>query len=157
MPWTDITRSHHVRRHCRYASDLSDAEWRLIQPLLPSPRRLGRPLKVDLREVMNAILYMASTGCQWRMLPKEFPPFTTVQNHFYDWRDNGILRSISNTLVARAREKNGREASPSAGVIDSQSAMITESGGIRRLRRGQEDQWPQAPYRHQPSEWSIGV
>ncbi|QKV19017.1 transposase [Oricola thermophila] len=102
--------------------------------VVPLRRRLGSPRKANLREVMNAILYMASTGCQWRMLPKEFPPFTTAQNYFHDWRDNGILRLISNTPVAQAREKDGREAIPSTGVIDIQRAAVERAGCIFKLR-----------------------
>ncbi len=129
MPWTDAARREHARRTPRYASDLKDDEWALIAPFMPPPRKVGRPRKVDLREVVNAILYLASTGCQWRMLPKDFPPASTVQRYFYDWRDAGLWREISTTLVARARELAGRAASPTAGVIDSQSVKITESGG----------------------------
>ena len=86
MAWTETTRKIYARKASRYASDLTDREWELIGPHIPLPRRLGRPRKADLREVMNAILYIASTGCQWRMLPKDFPPCSTVQRYFYEWR-----------------------------------------------------------------------
>ena len=118
MPWNDTTRHDYARRGCRYSSDLTDREWELIAPFLPPPRRQGRPRTTDLREVMNAILYMVSAGCQWRMLPKDFPPPSTVQRYFYDWRDSGLLRTVSNHLVMAGRELEGREASPTAGVID---------------------------------------
>ncbi len=130
MPWDDTARRDHARRAERYASDLTEREWSLIAPFLPPPRRQGRPRTTDLREVMNAILYMASAGCQWRMLPKDLPPPSTVQRYFYDWRDSGLLRTISNHLVMAGRELEGREASPTAGVIDSQSVKTTESGGV---------------------------
>ena len=84
MPWTETARREHARRRPRYASDVSDREWALVAPLLPPDRRQGRPRKTDLREVVNAILYMASTGCQWRMLPSDLPPPSTVQRYFYD-------------------------------------------------------------------------
>lgn len=129
MPWTDAARRDHARRTPRYATDLKDEEWALIAPFMPPRRRIGRPREVDLREVVNAILYLASTGCQWRLLPKDFPPVSTVQRYFYDWRNGGLWREISNALVMRAREMAGREASPTAGVIDSQSVKTTESGG----------------------------
>jgi transposase len=130
MPCTDAARRDHARRSPRYASDLKDEEWALIAPFMPPPRRMGRPREVDLREVVNAILSLASTGCPWRMLPKDFPPVSTVQRYFYDWRDGGLWREISNMLVMHARELAGREASPTAGVIDSQSVKTTESGGV---------------------------
>ena len=114
MPWTEITRPHYVRDGLRYASDLTDAEWKLIEPLMPPASPIGRPRKTDLRAVVNAILYLASTGCQWRQLPKDFPPYSTVQGYFYDWSRNGLFVSINHMLVMASREKTGREASPTA-------------------------------------------
>jgi len=129
MAWTEITRPQYQRDGLRYASDLTDDEWALIEPFMPAPNRRGRPRERDLREVVNALLYMATTGCQWRQLPKDFPPFTKVQGYFYAWWDEGRLDRINHALVMRAREKAGREASPTAGVIDSQSVKTTEAGG----------------------------
>ena len=130
MPWNDIARVEHRRSAERYPSDLMEREWALIAPLLPPARRGGRPRTTDLRSVVDAILYMASSGCQWRMLPKDFPPVSTVQGDFYAWRDSGLWQGINHLMVMSARELEGREASPSAGVIDSQSVRTTESGGV---------------------------
>ena len=129
MPWTEITRAQYERDSARYASDLTDGEWALIEPFMPVPNRIGRPRRTDLREVVNALLYIASTGCQWRFPPKDFPPFSTVQKYFYRWRDERLLETINHHLLFAARERMGREAQPTAGVIDSQSVKTTESGG----------------------------
>lgn len=130
MAWTEITRPRYERGCARYASDMTDPEWALIAPSMPGRNRIGRPRETDLREVVNALLYIASTGCPWRFLAKDFPPFSTVQKYFYRWRDEGLLEMINHRLVASAREKAGREAQPTAGVIDSQSVKTTESGGV---------------------------
>lgn len=130
MAWTEITRPRYERDCARYASDLTDDEWALIEALTPAAKRIGRPRKTSLREIVNALLYLASAGCAWRLLPREFPPFSTVQKYFYRWRDEGLLEIISHHLVVLAREKAGREAQPTAGVIDSQSVKTTESGGV---------------------------
>jgi transposase len=113
-----VDRNHsgeYERKEQRYASDVTDGERALIEPQLPGKRPLGRPREVELRVVFNALLYIARTGCQWRQLPQEFPPFTTVQHNFYAWRDSGVLKKSNFALLLQARETAGREPSPSAG------------------------------------------
>ena len=131
MAWTEITRPKYQRDGLRYASNTTDQEWAVIEPLLPPAADRGRTRETSLREVVNAVFYIAQSGCQWRLLPKDFPPFTTVQRYFYAWRDNGMWQTINHVLLMAVREAAGREASPSAGVIDSQSVKTTESGGPR--------------------------
>src|ERR1700739_4140489 len=110
--WTEITRPKYEREGQRYASDLTDAEWALIEPHMPAAKRLGRPRATELRSGLDAILYIARAGCQWRMLPKDLPPFTTVQGYFYDWRDNGLFEAINFAVLLEAREAAGRPNRP---------------------------------------------
>jgi transposase len=131
MAWTEITRAKYRRDGLRYASDTTDEEWSVIEPHLPPPAARGRKRHTRLRAVVDSIFYIAQSGCQWRLLPKEFPPYTTVQRYFYAWRDNGTWQTINHVLLMDVREAAGREASPTAGVIDSQSVKTTESGGPR--------------------------
>lgn len=131
MSWTGTTREQYRRDGLRYASDLKEAEWLVLSFFLPAPCHVGRPREVSLRAVVEAILYVLSTGCQWRSLPSNFPPRSTVQYYFYLWRDQRLWRRINLALVRRARLAMGRNANPSAGVIDSQSVKTTESGGPR--------------------------
>jgi putative transposase len=131
MPWTERARRDHSRKYLRYPSDLLDREWEGLRRLFPRPHRRGRPRLADFREVLNAILYLLASGCPWRMLPREFPPRSTVQRYFYRWRDTGLWRRIARLLVRRERRRLGRTAQPSAGIVDSQSIRTGEGGEDR--------------------------
>lgn len=127
--WTSENRVRYDRSKLRYPSDLTDGEWALIEPLIPPAKRGGGKRTADMREVVNGLMYVLSTGCQWRAIPKDLPPKSTVYDYFDLWTWDGTLDHIHHALYAACREQAGRDASPSAAVIDSQSVKSAEKGG----------------------------
>ena len=117
----------------RYPSDLTDAEWAIIRPLIPPAKRGGNKRSVVERDIVNGLMYILSTGCQWAFLPKDLPPRSTVNDYFRRWDDDGTLGRIHHALYIKCREHAGREASPTAAIIDSQSVKSAEKGGIRLI------------------------
>ena len=118
-----------------YPSDLKDAEWEQIEPLIPPPKPGGRPRTTDMREVFSAIFYLLLSGCAWRMLPHEFPPWQTVYHYFRQWRKDGTWERIHEALRGQVRDRVGRERESSAAVLDSQSVKTTEKGGFGDMTR----------------------
>ena len=132
---TNENRARYDRSHLRYPSDLSDDEWKLVEPLIPPGKRGGDKRTVIMREVVNGLMYILSTGCQWRAIPKDLPPRSTLYDYFDLWSWDGTLDLIHYELYVKCREAIGREASPTAAVIDSQSVKSAEKGGLRLIRR----------------------
>jgi transposase len=133
--WKPEHRQAAARRGLRYESDLTDAEWALVRPLIRPAKRGGRRRTVDVREVLNAVLYVLWTGCQWKALPKDLPPKSTVWGYLDRWDRDGTLERIHHALYVEAREKAGREASPTTAIIDSQSAKGAPKGAPRSTPR----------------------
>jgi putative transposase len=118
-----------------YPSDVTEDEWRVLGPLIPRCKDGGRPRVVEMRAVINGIFYVLRSGCAWRMLPHDFPPWPTVYYYFWSWRRDGTWERLQDTLRAQVRQQAGREVSPSAAIIDSQSVKTTEKGGLAAMTR----------------------
>ena len=134
--WTKLNRGRYDRRHLRYPSDLTDAEWSLVGPAIGPAKRGGNKRTVDVREVVNALLYVLSTGCQWRALPKDLPPRSTVHGYLDRWDFDGTLDRIHRALYEKCRDLAGGDGSPTAAIIDSQSVKSAEKGGSRSILGG---------------------
>jgi transposase len=132
--WTAENRARYNRDRLRYPSDLTDAEWALVEPLIPPGKRGGGKRRVNMREVVNGVMYILSTGCQWRYLPKDLPPRSTVHGYLGLWQWDRTLDRIHHVLYLKCREKAEREASPTACIIDSQSVKSAEKGGSASIR-----------------------
>ena len=129
--WTTENRGRYDRTKLRYPSDLTDAEWGLVEPLIPRAKRGGNKRTVNVREVVNGIMYVLSTGCQWAAIPTDLPPRSTVNFYFLRWQHDRTLDRLHHALYIQCREQAGREASPRVGIIDSQSVKSAEKGGSR--------------------------
>src|SRR5271166_3510126 len=127
--WTDETRARYDRRGLRYTHDLTDEEWAEVAPLIPPARPGGNKRTVNMREVVNGLMYILGAGCQWRDIPKDLPPRSTLHDYLDRWAHDGTLERIHHTLYVRCRELADRAASPTAAVIDSQSVKSAEKGG----------------------------
>ena len=134
MAWTAEHRRAADRRGLRYPSDLTDEEWALVAPLIGPAKHGGRPRTVDVREILNAVFYVLSTGCQWSALPKDLPPKSTAWDYFSRWEWEGTIERIHHALYVAVREKAGREASPTTAIIDSQTAKGAQKGALRSMR-----------------------
>jgi len=132
--WTNENRARYDRSKLRYPSDVTDEEWAHIEALIPPARRGGGKRTVDIREVVNGLMYVLSTGCQWRAIPKDLPPKSTVYGYFDLWTYDGTLDRLHHALYVKCREAAGRAASPTAAVIDSQSVKSAEKGGVALIR-----------------------
>jgi transposase len=132
--WTAKNRKRYDRSRLRYPSDLTDEEWALVAPLIPPAKRGGNKRHVNVRDVMNGIMYVLSTGCQWRAIPKDLPARSTLFDYLDLWSWDGTLERIHHALYVQCRELEEREASPSAAIIDSQSVKSAEKGGRASIR-----------------------
>jgi len=133
--WTSENRGRYDRSKLRYPSDLTDKEWAIISPLIPPAKRGGNKRTVVVRKIVDGLMYVLGTGCQWAALPKDLPPRSTVNGYFCRWNHDGTLDRIHHALYVRCRETVGRNSSPTAAIIDSQSVKSAEKGGSPSTRR----------------------